>query len=54
MMDTLGLDRQPFLRFYGENVVARENDEPECVARDAWMKAMRRWRRTSRRTRAAS
>jgi ketosteroid isomerase-like protein len=49
-MDTLELDRQlnalilegknmdAFRQFYDENVVAQENDEPERVGRDAWMK----------------
>ena len=50
-MDTLELDRQlnalivegknteAFLRFYDENVVAQENDEPERTGRDAWMRS---------------
>jgi ketosteroid isomerase-like protein len=28
-----------FQRFYAEDVVAQENDEPERVGRDAWMRA---------------
>jgi hypothetical protein len=28
-----------FQRFYHENVVAQENDEPERVGRDPWMRA---------------
>jgi ketosteroid isomerase-like protein len=50
-MDTLELDRQlnamiierrsadAFMQFYADDVVARENDEPERAGRDAWMKA---------------
>jgi hypothetical protein len=49
-MDTLELDRQlnaliiqgkstdAFLKFYDENVVSQENDEPERRGRDAWMR----------------
>ena len=28
-----------FQKFYAEDVVAQENDEPERVGRDAWMRA---------------
>lgn len=50
-MNTLELDKQlnemiiagesvaAFEKFYAEHVVAQENDEPERVGRDAWMKA---------------
>ena len=50
-MSTLELDQQlntliihgksadAFLKFYAEDVVAQENDEPERVGRDAWMRA---------------
>ena len=50
-MNTLELDHQlntmimegkstdAFLMFYAEDVVAQENDEPERVGRDAWMRA---------------
>ena len=50
-MNTLRLDEQlnaliiqrkteeAFRRFYSEDVVAQENDEPERVGRDAWMHA---------------
>lgn len=50
-MSTLELDRQlneliiqektadAFRAFYAEDVVAQENDEPERVGRDAWMRA---------------
>lgn len=50
-MDTLEWDHQlnemiiqgksvdAFLRFYAEDVIAQENDEPERVGRDAWMRA---------------
>lgn len=50
-MDTLDLDQQlnsliiqgksadAFLSFYAEDVVAQENDEPERVGRDTWMRA---------------
>ena len=49
-MNTLDLDNQlnaliiqnksaeAFQRFYAEDVVAQENDEPERVGRDAWMR----------------
>jgi gamma-glutamylcyclotransferase (GGCT)/AIG2-like uncharacterized protein YtfP len=51
VVNTLELDRQlnemivdgksvdAFQRFYHENVVAQENDEPERVGRDPWMRA---------------
>jgi ketosteroid isomerase-like protein len=50
-MDTLAMDQQlnamiidgksvdAFHRFYAEDVVAQENDEPERVGRDAWLRA---------------
>ncbi len=50
-MDTLELDRQlnamivqgksadAFQRFYAEDVVSQENDEPERLGRDTWMRA---------------
>lgn len=50
-MSTLELDHQlnrmiiegkstgAFQRFYAEDVVSQENDEPERVGRDAWMRA---------------
>jgi hypothetical protein len=50
-VNTLDLDRQlnaliiegksveAFQQFYAEDVVAQENDEPERVGRDAWMRA---------------
>jgi len=50
-MSTLELDHQlntmiiqgnsvdAFRNFYAEDVVAQENDEPERVGRDAWMRA---------------
>ena len=50
-MNVLHLDRQlnemiiqgksveAFQRFYAENVVAQENDEPERVGRESWMRA---------------
>ncbi|MBI4885951.1 MAG: nuclear transport factor 2 family protein [Acidobacteria bacterium] len=50
-MDTLALDQQlntmiingksvdAFHRFYAEDVIAQENDEPERVGRDAWLRA---------------
>jgi ketosteroid isomerase-like protein len=50
-MNTLELDQQlnalisqgksgdAFLKFYAEDVVAQENDEPERIGRDAWMRA---------------
>jgi hypothetical protein len=50
-MSTLELDQQlntmiiqgksveAFQKFYAEDVVAQENDEPERVGRDAWMSA---------------
>jgi hypothetical protein len=49
-MSTLELDGQlnamiiqgksgdAFRRFYAEDVVAQENDEPERIGRDAWMR----------------
>src|SRR5688500_4894465 len=50
-MNTLELDQQlntmivqgksvdAFRKFYAEDVVAQENDEPERVGREAWMQA---------------
>jgi len=50
-METLELDTQlnqliiarqskeAFLRFYAEDVIAQENDEPERKGREAWMQA---------------
>ena len=50
-MSTLELDQQlndmiiqgesadAFLKLYAEDVIAQENDEPERVGRDAWMRA---------------
>jgi ketosteroid isomerase-like protein len=33
-----GNSRDAFLTFYAEDVVAQENDEPERIGRDAWMR----------------
>jgi ketosteroid isomerase-like protein len=33
-----GKSRDAFLTFYAEDVVAQENDDPERVGRDAWMR----------------
>jgi len=33
-----GTSRDAFLKFYAEDVVAQENDEPERIGRDAWMR----------------
>jgi ketosteroid isomerase-like protein len=33
-----GKTTDAFLKFYAEDVVAQENDEPERVGRDAWMR----------------
>src|SRR6266581_9380476 len=30
--------RDAFLKFYAEDVVAQEDDEPERIGRDAWMR----------------
>ena len=32
-------EREAFLTYYSEDVVSQENDEPERVGRDEWMKA---------------
>ncbi|MDO8666729.1 MAG: nuclear transport factor 2 family protein [Gemmatimonadales bacterium] len=34
-----GKSGDAFQKFYAEDVVAQENDEPERVGRDAWMRA---------------
>jgi hypothetical protein len=34
-----GKSKEAFEQFYAEDVVAQENDEPERVGRDVWMRA---------------
>src|SRR3954467_13903891 len=34
-----GQNKEAFLKFYDENVVAQENDEPERKGREQWMQA---------------
>jgi hypothetical protein len=63
-MNVLDLDRQlnemitegksvgAFERFYAENVVAQENDEPERVGREAWMRARTEMEKSIRKFRA--
>lgn len=34
-----GRSIEAFQKFYAEDVVAQENDEPERIGRDAWMRA---------------
>jgi ketosteroid isomerase-like protein len=34
-----GRSMEAFQKFYAEDVVAQENDEPERIGRDAWMSA---------------
>jgi ketosteroid isomerase-like protein len=34
-----GKNTDAFLRFYDENVIAQENDEPERHGREQWMRA---------------
>ena len=46
MMITQGKSVDAFRTFYHEDVIAQDNDEPERIGRDAWMRARQDFERS--------